>query len=1263
MYQLCFLRIIALFWIAFFCPSLFGQTTLPTFYGSYPPVPVAGQWQSAKVFYNSSGQLTYATDSQNNRIPDYSYAGYHSGEASIPVVPEVSRLSPTTGDQTARIQQALDQVGARAPDANGIRGALVLSAGTYEIRGTLRINKSGVALRGVGDGSSSASNTILRATGNTPVGRSVILVGSGSGSWGESSTKTDITTSVVRVNAMSFTVASTSGFAIGNNILIRHDSTEAWIDAIGGGGATNEWNPAAALDILYKRRIAAISGNTITIDAPIFDHLVRADSQSRMVKLNWAPVTESGIENLRVDIVTAGGEDENHASNAITMEGAENCWVRNATTLHFIYAGVEVTHASRCTVEDVNAVDPVAVRTGGNMYNLVADGGGQLTLFKDCFIANGRHGCSVNGGAASSGNVFQRITCGGSESQDLEGGHRHWSQATLYDNCTVQSGSTASVRLINRGDAGASHGWAVVHGTSWRFNRGSSVQKPPPAQNYGISDIGSPGGDGWVEKKTGTLIPQSLYEAQLCDRIAKRSFFLVARHSGKVLQVLGASTTDGAAIVQAAPAAGTHDQWSLMGIGGGFCKIIAGHSSKAMVVQSASTSDGAGIVQFPYSSAAPSNDEWKIEAVTGGYYRLVNRNSGKVVGIVGGSIADGAAVQQMTWTGATNQQFRIQDAGSAIAPPDDLAWEAEELTRTSGGAVTTVQTDTAASAGQWISLDAVGSGDFVEYTLPNVPPGTYDVVLAYKEHPNRGMLKMTINGVLVGDNLDQYAPDPQYVDATFGPVVINAAGNQALRLTVVDKNPAAGTFSLSADKFTLVPSTGGVAPVITSSPVTTAIAGSPYSYDVNANGTPTPTYSLVTAPPGMTINSTSGVISWTPTAPGTVNVTVRASNGVSPNADQSYAITVNSAPSITSTAVTSGTVGVAYSYDVNATGQPAPTYSLSSAPSDMTIDSTSGVISWTPTSAGSFPVTINASNGVNPNASQSFTIDVAPASGDYVREAESASPVGTGATIQVTADSLASGGQWVSLLADGAGDFVQYTLPNVQAGTYSVKMRYKTNNNRGIAQMSIGGTNVGAAVDQFSSPSGYVEATFGNYSVAATGNVIIRLSVTGQNASSTGLTVSADRFTLSPVPGQNGGIFEAENLTVEGSSGDVVRLLSETAASGGATVMNDTDAVGDFVTFRIPSIAAGTYTVKVRFKLHPSRGITQVMIGKIGGALGNLGIPVDLYSTASQYQEFTIGNWTPASTSDKQISFKITGKNASSSGFTQNIDSIMLVPQ
>jgi len=71
------------------------------------------------------------------------------------------------------------------------------------------------------------------------------------------------------------------------------------------------------------------------------------------------------------------------------------------------------------------------------------------------------------------------------------------------------------------------------------------------------------------------------------------------------------------------------------------------------------------------------------------------------------------------------------------------------------------------------------------------------------------------------------------------------------------------------------------APVITSTAVTSAIKDEPYSYDVNATDSDGDTlvYSLTTKPTGMSINSSTGLITWTPTATGSFGVTIKVSDG------------------------------------------------------------------------------------------------------------------------------------------------------------------------------------------------------------------------------------------------------------------------------------------------------------------------------------------------------------------------------------------------
>ena len=85
----------------------------------------------------------------------------------------------------------------------------------------------------------------------------------------------------------------------------------------------------------------------------------------------------------------------------------------------------------------------------------------------------------------------------------------------------------------------------------------------------------------------------------------------------------------------------------------------------------------------------------------------------------------------------------------------------------------------------------------------------------------------------------------------------------------------------------------------------------------------------------------------------------------------------NSSPVIESDPVTTAKEGATYTYDVEATdpNEDALTYSLTVSPTGMTINSTTGVITWTPVAAGSFEVTVEVSDG-SKSETQSFTIIV-----------------------------------------------------------------------------------------------------------------------------------------------------------------------------------------------------------------------------------------------------------------------------------------------
>jgi len=83
-------------------------------------------------------------------------------------------------------------------------------------------------------------------------------------------------------------------------------------------------------------------------------------------------------------------------------------------------------------------------------------------------------------------------------------------------------------------------------------------------------------------------------------------------------------------------------------------------------------------------------------------------------------------------------------------------------------------------------------------------------------------------------------------------------------------------------------------PTITSTAPTRGVVGRPYSFAVTSRGTGTTTYTVTGGglAPGLTLNSTTGVISGTPTSAGTFGVTITADNGTTPVATASYRISV-----------------------------------------------------------------------------------------------------------------------------------------------------------------------------------------------------------------------------------------------------------------------------------------------------------------------------------------------------------------------------------
>lgn len=220
------------------------------------------------------------------------------------------------------------------------------------------------------------------------------------------------------------------------------------------------------------------------------------------------------------------------------------------------------------------------------------------------------------------------------------------------------------------------------------------------------------------------------------------------------------------------------------------------------------------------------------------------------------------------------------------------------------------------------------------------------------------------------------------------------AGSHSVSVRVTDDTAAtiqnyvievatAGTLSDPADPQSAP--IGNRPPLVTSSPKFTAEVSTLYQYDVSAvdpDGDVV-TFSLNTPPSGMSINATSGLITWTPTTGDVgeriINVVGTDSHGA--RATQSFllATKINQPPRITSTAVTTTTAGATYRYTVKATdpdGDPL-TFRLNQSPDGMTIDAFGRILWNTPAAGvGNHSIVVAVSDNYNQTVTQSFTLTV-----------------------------------------------------------------------------------------------------------------------------------------------------------------------------------------------------------------------------------------------------------------------------------------------
>lgn len=465
--------------------------------------------------YVEKGQLQYKPDTLGNRIPDFSYCGYKASEQNIPVVPAKVYVPLSAKDATDNIQLAIDYVSGMPKDAQGFRGAVQLLPGEYKVSGSLRIDSSGVVLRGSG---AFAKGTRITGTGTS---RETLLRLFGEGKRTVLHTQA-ITDKYVPVNSKLVTVADVAVYQVGQHVRIHRPSTAAWIQALGsdhfGGGITAlGWKPGER-DLFFDRTITAIHGHQLELDAPITTALDVQYGAAFVQLIQWpGRITQSGVENLQLISAynKANAKDEDHRWDAIGIDNAVDCWVRQVSFQHFAGSAVRVLEtAQRITVEDCIATQPISEIGGQRRYTFYTSG--QQTLFQRCYAENGYHDFAA-GFCAAGPNAF--VQCESILPYSFSGAIDSWASGVLMDVVAVDGNA---LRFGNRGQDANGAGWAAANSVFWNCSAARiDCYQPPTAQNWAFGSWSQFAGDGYWNESNNSIQPRSLYYAQLQERLKK----------------------------------------------------------------------------------------------------------------------------------------------------------------------------------------------------------------------------------------------------------------------------------------------------------------------------------------------------------------------------------------------------------------------------------------------------------------------------------------------------------------------------------------------------------------------------------------------------------------------------------------------------------------------------------------------------------------------------------------------------------------------
>lgn len=503
------------------------------------------------------------TDDKGRFLHDFSYAGYHRGEAGLPDIDPEDGIDVTaapyfadaTGeeDSTAAIQNAIDAAAAQGG------GVVYLPAGTYQVNPpegkdqSLLISASHVVLKGAGAGETFIYNA-------TEVMRFKDIIRVGGGDWKRTGTSTRLSKSVTEPSVL-LPVERTEGFAPGDYVLITFDTTTEFLSEL---GMQNKWSSRLGrVEPLFYRQIVGVdeTNGTLTIDIPTRYPIKQRDNIT--ITKTEPPVVEAGLEDFSIASIqnpksglaeddfkvigTAGYEIDN--AKAINMIAVADSWVRNVssykpegnTTYHLSSKGIILDRTKNVTVDNVTMEYPQYRGANGNgyLYQFI----GNDNLIANSNAVGARHSFTYANFSAN-GNVLHNVYS--ENSTLLTDFHMYLSMANLIDNMSLNGDGISAITRDYGSSPTNRHGVVTTESVFWnttgiaahRSKNGIIIESEQFGNGYIIGTKGAVTGvkvdivgsipeadtspfdmaEGIGEGER--LNPQSLYEDQFARRTA-----------------------------------------------------------------------------------------------------------------------------------------------------------------------------------------------------------------------------------------------------------------------------------------------------------------------------------------------------------------------------------------------------------------------------------------------------------------------------------------------------------------------------------------------------------------------------------------------------------------------------------------------------------------------------------------------------------------------------------------------------------------------